>query len=111
MLNYNTKRINPKFLLLIILFIACILTGAFTAMLWPGTLILMEEKISGVGVTAYAIMAAGGDLGASVAPQLLGVIADHVSLKTGMLVCSVFPIFGIAVMVMIRHFLNVKKDA
>ena len=92
-------------------FIACILTGAFTAMLCPGTLILMEEKISGVGVTAYAIMAAGGDLGASVAPQLLGVIADHVSLKTGMLVCSVFPIFGIAVMVMIRHFLNVKKDA
>lgn len=85
-------------------FIACILTGAFTAMLWPGTLILMEEKISGVGVAAYAIMAAGGDLGASVAPQLLGIIADHASLKIGMLVCSIFPIFGIAVIAMIRRY-------
>ncbi len=92
-------------------FIACILTGTFTAMLWPGTLILMEEKIPGVGVAAYAIMAAGGDLGASVAPQLLGIIADHSNLKTGMLVCSVFPIFGIMVILMIRHFFNCKNDA
>ncbi len=91
-------------------FIACILTGAFTAMLWPGTLILMEEKISGVGVAAYAIMAAGGDLGASVAPQLLGVIADQANLKTGMLVCSIFPIFGIAVIIMIVRFFSVKND-
>ncbi|MBQ7039701.1 MAG: MFS transporter, partial [Clostridia bacterium] len=30
--------------------LACILTGIFTSMLWPGTLILMEEKIPGVGV-------------------------------------------------------------
>lgn len=92
-------------------FIACILTGAFTAMLWPGTLILMEEKISGVGVAAYAIMAAGGDLGASVAPQLLGVIADQANLKTGMLVCSIFPICGIAVIVMIRRFFKCKNNA
>lgn len=91
-------------------FIACILTGAFTAMLWPGTLILMEEKIPGVGVAAYALMAAGGDLGASVAPQLLGIIADHTDLKHGMLVCSVFPILGIAVIVMIRHFFKCKTD-
>lgn len=91
-------------------FIACILTGAFTAMLWPGTLILMEEKISGVGVAAYAIMAAGGDLGASVAPQLLGIIADHANLKIGMLVCSVFPILGIAVIIIIRRFFKCKNN-
>lgn len=85
-------------------FIACILTGAFTAMLWPGTLILMEEKVPGVGVAAYALMAASGDLGASVAPQLLGAVADRADLQTGMLVSSVFPILGIAVIVTIRHF-------
>jgi len=95
-------------------FAACILTGLFTAMLWPGTLIMMEEKIPGIGVTAYAMMAAGGDLGASIAPQLMGIVVDHVSasawaaemsttlqltteqigLKAGMLVTSVFPILG-----------------
>lgn len=85
-------------------FIACILTGIFTAMLWPGTLIMMEEKIPGVGVASYALMAAGGDFGASVAPQLMGIVADHSSLQTGMIVCSVFPILGIILMVTCIHF-------
>ena len=106
-------------------FIACILTGMFTAMLWPGTLIMMEEKIPGVGVAAYALMAAGGDLGASIAPQLMGIVVDSVTasdlaarlsleiglsaeqigLKAGMLVCSLFPLIGIAVVcIIIRYF-------
>ena len=106
-------------------FIACILTGLFTAMLWPGTLILMEEKMPGPGVAAYALMAAGGDLGASVAPQLMGIVVDQVSassfaadlgaslnlsaeqigMKAGMLVSSVFPLIGVALLiVIIRYF-------
>lgn len=109
-------------------FVACVLTGLFTAMLWPGTLILMEENLSGVGVAAYALMAAGGDFGASVAPQLMGAVIDKVSasafavetgarlglsaeqigLKTGMLVSSLFPIFGtVLIIFIIKHF---KKE-
>ena len=91
-------------------FIACILTGIFTSMLWPGTLIMMEEKIPGVGVAAFALMAAGGDLGASVAPQLMGVIADHSSLQTGMLVCSIFPILGIVLMIVIIRFFKANSQ-
>lgn len=103
---------------------ACALTGLFTSMLWPGSLIMMEEKIPGVGVAAYALMAAGGDLGASVAPQLLGIVVDKVSasaaaaelsltlgltaeqigLKAGMLVCSVFPLIGAAVVAFIMLY-------
>ena len=85
-------------------FIACILTGIFTSMLWPGTLIMMEERIKGVGVAAFALMAAGGDLGASVAPQLMGVIADNSGLQTGMLVCSLFPILGTVLILVISRF-------
>ncbi len=89
-------------------FIACVLNGVFSAMLWPGTLIMMDEKMHGVGVSAYALMAAGGDLGASVGPQLLGIVADSAGLQTGMLVSSVFPILGIfAVILTIRYFKNV----
>lgn len=91
-------------------FIACILTGIFTSMLWPGTLIMMEEKIPDVGVAAYALMAAGGDLGASVAPQLMGVVADNSGLKTGMLVCSVFPILGTLLMLVIIRFFKAPKN-
>ncbi len=90
-------------------FVACILTGVFVAMLWPGALIMMEEKISGVGVGAYALMAAGGDLGASVAPQLMGIIADTNGLQAGMLVCAAFPILGVIVMLVIMRFFKRKQ--
>jgi MFS family permease len=106
-------------------FLACILTGMFTAMLWPGTLIMMEENLPGLGVAAYALMAAGGDLGASVAPQLMGIVVDTVTvsgfaakyssiwnlsaeqigLKAGMLVTAIFPLIGtIIVLLAMRHF-------
>lgn len=91
-------------------FVACILTGLFTSMLWPGTLILMEENIPNAGVAAFALMAAGGDLGASLSPQLLGAVTDavvasnfaiasgnpeQIGMKAGMLATSIFPILGI----------------
>lgn len=108
----------------VIAFIACIMTGLCTSMLWPGTLIMMEEKIPHAGVAAFALMAAGGDLGASVAPQLMGIVVDRVSasgfaaelgaslqispeqvgLKTAMLVSALFPILGIAVVLTAMRF-------
>ena len=118
------------FTIAIPVFIACVLTGAFTAMLWPGTLIMMEEKMPKLGVSAYALMAAGGDLGASVSPQLLGIVTDTVStsplgarlaanlnltaeqigLKAGMLVTAIFPLLGaIVVIIAMKHFKKQDK--
>jgi len=107
----------------------CALTGLCTSMLWPGTLILMEEKIPGPGVAAYALMAAGGDLGASIAPQLMGIIVDTVAvsdwaaelgttlaltgeqigMKTGMLLTTVFPILGIFLLLYIKRYFRKHK--
>lgn len=113
-------------------FAACILTGLFTSMLWPGALIFMEDNIPAAGVTAYALMAAGGDMGASVSPQLLGIVVDKVSatsfaaelgttlgitaeqvgLKAGMLVTSLFPMIGIAVLAFtVRYFKKNRKES
>ena len=109
---------------------ACILTGMCTAMLWPGSLILMEERLPNVGVAAYALMAAGGDFGASVAPQLLGAIVDavkdssfaltlseslsmsteQIGMKAGMLVAAVFPVMGVIVLIVIKKALGTKKE-
>lgn len=117
---------------IIFAFIACILTGLFTAMLWPGTLIMMEENLPGAGVAAYALMAASGDLGASIAPQLLGIVVDQVSagsfalslaknfhltteqvgLKAGMLVMAIFPLIGMLfVLFAIRYFRSRKQNS
>ncbi len=102
----------------------CVLTGIFTAMLWPGTLIYMEEKIPHAGVAAYALMAAGGDFGASLAPQSLGIIVDKVAasdwgisvsqmltlspeqlgMKIGMLAAAVFPILGFLVLTLAKRY-------
>ena len=59
--------------------IACGLTGFCVSMLWPGSLIVAADKLPTGGVFMYAMMAAGGDLGASVAPQLVGVVTDAVA--------------------------------
>ncbi len=108
----------------VISMIACVLTGICTAMLWPGTLILMEEKIPNAGVAAYALMAAGGDFGASVSPQAVGIIVDkvaasewvkpiseafsiepeHVGMKLGMLISAIFPLLGIGVLLYMRRY-------
>lgn len=107
--------------------IACALTGIFTSMLWPGTLIYVEEKFQNVGVAIYALMAAGGDMGASIAPQLLGIISDkfgmtgisykisellnispeQVGLRAGILAAGLFPVAGvICIILMKRYFKN-----
>ncbi len=56
--------------------LACALTGFFVSMMWPGCLVVASEKFPTAGVFIYAMMAAGGDLGASLGPQLVGVITD-----------------------------------
>lgn len=109
--------------------LACALTGVFTSMLWPGTLILMEEKIPNPGVAAYALMAAGGDFGASVAPQLMGVVADtvcvtpwakelaagiqvpveQIGMKVGMVLSAGFPVLGVIVLLLMRRYFKNKQ--
>lgn len=111
--------------------IACVLSGFTTSMLWPGTLILMEEKFPSPGVAAYALMAAGGDFGGSVAPQMLGAIVDRVSagtwasniaqsyhlsteqvgMKVGMLTATIFPILGVVVLVIMWKYFRKRQLA
>ena len=109
--------------------VACMLTGVCTSMLWPGTLILMEEKFPNPGVAAYALMAAGGDFGSSVAPQGLGIVVDavaaspwaaelgarlslsaeQVGMKAGMLMAALFPLLGLIVLVYMHRFFTKKN--
>lgn len=116
---YLTVALSPNAILSLA---ACVMLGLCTSMLWPGTLILMEEKVPAVGVAAYALMAAGGDLGASVAPQTLGIIVDNISLtrwaqtfgstlslspeqvgfKVGMLIAAIFPVLGVILLVYMK---------
>ncbi len=96
--------------------LACAFTGFCTSMLWPGNLVVATNRL-GDSVFVYAIMAASGDLGASVAPQLVGLIADlplkseklinlaqnlslspeQLGLKLGILIGTLFPLTGLII--------------
>ena len=95
--------------------LACGLTGFCVSMLWPGNLVVASDRFPTVGVFIYAMMAAGGDLGASVGPQLIGIITDtaiadpsiatfaqslhlapeQLGMKLGMLIGMLFPLAAI----------------
>ena len=103
--------------------VACAFTGFCTSMLWPGSLIVGSDRFPESGVFIYAAMAAGGDLGASVAPQLVGLISDFaisnqtlsefatklglapdsLGMKLGMLVGMLFPLAAIVLYSRIRR--------
>ena len=101
---------------------ACALTGFCVSMLWPGTLIYTADVLPQTGVAVYALLAAGGDLGSSVVPQLVGSITDAVAgstylqellgtsltpeqlgFKIGLLSAAVFPLLGILVVSLLRR--------
>ena len=106
--------------------IACSVTGLCVSMLWPGTLIFAQENLPKLGVALYALMAAGGDLGASVAPQLVGVLSDkiatmnfaqklsqqlsitpeQVSVRAGMVAAAFFPMLGVVVVLITKRIFN-----
>ncbi len=111
---YVTAALSP---LAIIGLLGCAFAGYFVAMLWPGSLVISSERIPNGGLFIYAMMAAGGDLGASVGPQLVGIVTDilsqnafikdlcatltlapvQLSMKFAILLGALFPIFGILV--------------
>ncbi len=102
--------------------VACALTGFCVSMLWPGSLIVASDCFASSGVFIYAIMASGGDLGASIGPQLIGLITDAVSsfspalslsqsmgitpeqlgMKLGMFVGMLFPLLAIFIFIRIK---------
>ncbi len=108
--------------------IACGLTGLFTSMLWPGSLIIAESRVKNGGVFVFAIMAAGGDLGASLIPEMVGIVADRLSLfslgqalaekfgipavefgmKSGLLLSALFPILAAVVYLIL---MKTKSDS
>ena len=94
--------------------ISCALTGLAVSMLWPGTLLFASSNNMSSGVVLFALMAAGGDLGAALGPQIVGSIIDvsiiskfvldlsvslsvsveAISMRIGLLVATIFPVLS-----------------
>lgn len=99
--------------------LACAVCGLACSLLWPGTLVLASAKMPKAGASLFALLAAGGDLGAAFGPWLAGetvtagiahaqqignATPDAFGLRSGLILAAAFPIFCF-----ILHIL-IKKD-
>lgn len=109
--------------------LGCAFTGFCVSMLWPGSLIIASDHFPNGGVLIFALMAAGGDLGASLGPQLVGIVTDtamaakpildfastlglsaeQLGMKLGILVGALFPIIAIPVYTYFRKNDKIKE--
>ena len=120
---YFVAAISP---IAIVGLIACAFCGFCTSMLWPGNLVVASDRFASGGVVLYALMAAGGDLGGSLAAQLVGIVADGAAkntalvsfaseiglsaeqfgIKLGLLIGMIFPLVAIPLFV---YFIKTEK--
>ena len=100
-------------------------------MMWPGSLLVASDRFPAGGVLLFALMAAGGDMGASVGPQLVGVVTDlaiaiptvsdfagvlglapeQLGMRIGMLIGMLFPLCAIFVYAYFRKQDRKKEKA
>ncbi|MBN2152826.1 MAG: hypothetical protein JW839_15350, partial [Candidatus Lokiarchaeota archaeon] len=83
--------------------VACMACGFGVSLLWPGTLVLAAKRFPQAGASMFAILAAGGDIGASIGPWIVSLVADsagalseQIGLRMGILVGTLCPILAFA---------------
>lgn len=78
----------------ILALIGCALTGFSVGIFWPGTFSIGALKIANASTAMYALMALAGDVGCSLGPTVVGLVAsaNGDSLKAGLFVAMLFPI-------------------
>lgn len=101
---------------------ACVSSGLFVSMLWPGTLSLSTHRFPLAGASMFAFLAAAGDTGAALMPWTVGLVADQagsamgwmswivgpdvstdqMGLRAGLLIASVCPLLMLGVLVLLR---------
>lgn len=86
--------------------VACALCGFSVSLSWPGTYSLAAARFKNTGTIMFSVFALCGDFGCALGPWLLGVFADLINLKSGFVVCTVFPL----AMILAALFLFKEKD-
>jgi len=87
---YLLISLSPKPVLSLV---GCALCGFSVGIMWPGTYSKAAVLIRNGGTALFALLALGGDLGCSVGPTVVGLVAEWYgsSMKAGILAAAVFP--------------------
>lgn len=89
----------------------CALCGFSVGIFWPGTFSAAAARLPAAGTAMYALMALAGDLGCSLGPTLVGLVAggNENNLSMGLLAAIVFPmiiLLGVGLLKMDRKTPN-----
>ena len=71
---------------------SCILVGLACSVLWPTNLGVTADHFPRGGASMFALLAGFGNIGCLVMPWIVGFVAEHTSLRTGLLVGALAPV-------------------
>lgn len=114
----------------IISLLAVALCGLSVSLMWPGTFSLTAAAFSKGGTAMFGILAIFGDVGAAIGPWFAGVVSDialtsssllsmgenvglqaeQVGLRTGLLTATIFPIILVIGIILLRWFQKNRAD-
>ncbi|HEX8325350.1 MAG TPA: MFS transporter [Tepidisphaeraceae bacterium] len=81
---------------------ACVLAGLTGSCLWPSVLAVTADRFPSGGATMFALLAALGNVGATVMPWLVGGVADASTMRLGLATAGLCPLLMIGVLLMMR---------
>ena len=84
--------------------VGCALCGLAVGIMWPGSVSVSAQSCPRGGTAMFAFLALAGDLGAAVSPTLVGSISERAGgdLKVGLLIATVFPVFLVIGLILLR---------
>lgn len=91
--------------------LGCILCGFSVGIMWPGSISISSARMPMGGTALFALLAMGGDLGASIGPSVIGIFTQNANdnMKAGMLAGIIFPILLIVAICIIKFFIPSSK--
>ena len=92
--------------------IGCIVCGFSVGIMWPGSISISSERMPSGGTALFALLAMGGDFGASVGPGVIGLFTQSAddNMRAGMLAGIAFPIILITAICVIIVRIPKKKN-
>lgn len=91
--------------------IGCIVCGFSVGIMWPGSISIASSRIPLGGTGLFALLAMGGDLGASIGPGVIGFVTQNANdnMKAGMFAGCFFPVILIISVYLIKIFVVKRK--
>lgn len=82
--------------------ICCALCGFTVSLSWPGTYSMAARHFTSGGTLMFSLLAVSGDLGCSIGPWVMGIVANSTTLQTGFLVSAIFPAIMVVTAMLLR---------